>query len=921
MDSDALLESLDQIRPNVRDAIETITRNDSLHTITDPPLREIQSVRFGMLSPQEILGLSVCEVTQSKISPPLEQTPYDERMGSISQQQACATCGETVKHCPGHYGHIKLASPIIHPQFIDNVKSILHCVCLKCSRLLMRQSEIDLELAQSTRVLKFRDRLKSIEELSKNIPFCQACSSPHPTLVVCELSIYQVHDKHRYLLSPEECFRILERISDEDLRSLGYMIHTRHTMRHGTIPDPLQSFRPEWMITSYLLVLPPISRPPAFDGDLKNDDDLTSSYIEIIKRNQKLSNPGLKEKQRQELLDELAMHIKAFIDNSDKKMTHTSGKPINSIKERVSGKRGHMRGKLMGKRVDSSARTVITGDPNLRLNEVGVPYELARDLTFPETVTERNYAKMIELWTQNKVNVVRRIGKRGLREYKQEIRPTRLQLGDVVYRHLQDGDRVVFNRQPTLHRGSMMSHIVRLLHGKTFRMNLSATKPYNADFDGDEMQLHVPQDYATVAELGGLMDVSEMIVSSQSNKPIIGVIQDALVGTYLMTRPRIYKGESNRIYPVSHVEYSSAMMSRETFFDCVLSASTACNGSDSTHELGETYIKRALELTSNTTVTGVSHETPFNGKMLFSVLLPRDFNYTHRNNAHPVEHTVNIVDGVLKTGVITNANIGSSYRGIIHRLFKDYSPRRAAEFINAIQLAVNRWLLTHGHSVGIRDFVTSAKQEIAEKIHKAYIEVESIVQNGDAPEIKEFKINNALNSHGQQQAVSGLCENNRLKAMVDSGSKGNNMNILQITSHLGQNNVEGKRIRPEIDDGSRTLVSFRRGDTHPRTRGFIEHSFMDGLTPEEFWFHAKAGREGVINTAVKTRDSGYAQRKLVKRMEDLIVREDRTVRNSVGNIVQFSYGPDALDPKNAYTSGVGFVDVAGLVEKLNANVD
>lgn len=426
------------------------------------------------------------------------------------------------------------------------------------------------------------------------------------------------------------------------------------------------------------------------------------------------------------------------------------------------------------------------------------------------------------------------------------------------------------------------------------------------------MQLHVPQDYATVAELGVLMDVSEMIVSAQSNKPIIGVIQDALLGVNLLTRPSVYDLQGNFELAADGVTklptgFPAARVSRETFFDCVLSA-------------GDRYVERLKPLMRRAKAV-FGESKMYNGKVLFSVLLPEDFSYTHRNGAHSVEHTVVITRGLMTSGVITSGNVGNAYRGIVHRLVNDYSPARAAEFINSLQFLVNRWLLTYGHSVGVRDFITSTKSEIAEKIQRAYIEVDNIIESNDTPDVKEFKINNALNSHGQKQAVSGLCENNRLKSMIDSGSKGNNMNVLQITSHLGQNNVEGRRIKCEIDDTQRTLPSFWRGDTHPRTRGFIEHSFMEGLTPEEFWFHAKAGREGVINTAVRTSESGYAQRKLVKRMEDLIVREDRTVRNSVGNIVQFSFGPDSMDPKHMYTSGVGFVDIQDLAEKLNAEDD
>lgn len=903
---------LDNLSPNVLEALKNLEQ--SAQPIQDPPLREIKAIHFGILSPEEITRMSVCEVNNSKISPPLSNTPYDELMGSFSHQKQCTTCGETVKHCPNHFGHIPLAIPILHPQRVSEIKSVLNCVCLNCSKLLLSEDAIDLEFSQtSTRIDKQHEYIKAIEAISVGA-FCRHCpgNPNHPNVIISDgkksadgkktcKRIYKSIGKNKTPMSAQEIRTILEKIELDDLRIMGYNIRSRNILKHNKFPETLLSFRPEWMVLTVIPVLPPISRPPAFDGEVKNDDDLTTSYVEIIKRNEKLKMPNLNEKQREEIAADLELHIRTFIDNSDDKQKHTSGKPINSIKQRISGKKGHLRGKLLGKRVDTSCRTVITGDPTLKLNEVGVPIKIAQKITYPEKVTPRNISRLTEMLENDKITVV----KRGDSEYNQSTlkltgRKTRLQVGDIVFRHLQDGDRGVFNRQPTLHRGSMMSHIVKINPNnpiKTLRMNLAATKPYNADFDGDEMQLHIPQDYATVAELD-LMDVTQMIVSSQSNRPIIGIIQDGLLGAYLMTKPVVYREvetDSEDAWPKNGREYPASIIRRERFYDILCSA-------------GDQYpakLPRLLERARK----HYKEDELYNGKVLFSVALPENFNYTNGS--------VEIVKGILTKGAITIQDIGSRSHSIIHRLFNDYSSEVAAEFINAIQFIVNRWMLGQGHSVGVRDFVSSKKAEIIEKIHRAYIEVDTIVASNETAAIKEFKINNALNSHGQTLAVNGLCENNRLKTMVDSGSRGNNMNILQITAHLGQNTVEGKRIRYEIDDHQRTLPSFKRNYHHPRSRGFIEHSFMEGLNPEEFWFHAKAGREGVINTAVKTRDSGYSQRKLVKRMEDLIVQEDRTIRNSMGNIIQFTYGNDSMDPKSMYKGGVGFVDVDDLIEKLN----
>lgn len=404
----------------------------------------------------------------------------------------------------------------------------------------------------------------------------------------------------------------------------------------------------------------------------------------------------------------------------------------------------------------------------------------------------------------------------------------------------------------------------------------------------DEMQAHVPQDYGTAIEVQTLMGVNKMIVSSQANRPIIGVIQDSLLGSYLMT-------------------FADVQVPRHQFMDCVLSA-------------GEQYVQKMASLFKR--AKKVCGDNIYTGRVLFSILFPEDFHYTCRNNASKEEPMVEIKNGILVSGVVDKKVIGRSHSSVIHRLYKEYSPETAAEFLSAVQFLVNRWLTYRGFSVGVADFIISRDNErgVETAIQKAYIEVQTIEESDDPEDLKEFRINNALNNRGQSLAINGLCKNNRLEVMINSGSKGTRMNIIQITGHLGQNNVEGRRIQAEIDNNQRTLPCFKRGDKHPSTRGFIERSFLKGLSPAETWFHAKAGREGVINTAVKTRDSGYAERKLVKRLEDLTIDVDHTVRNGPNNIISFTYG-DSLDPTLMYNcNGPSFVDIDTLVDKLNKDV-
>jgi DNA-directed RNA polymerase II subunit RPB1 len=308
--------------------------------------------------------------------------------------------------------------------------------------------------------------------------------------------------------------------------------------------------RPEWMIITVLPVPPPPVRPSiSVDGTgqgSRGEDDLTYKLGDIIRANgnvRRCEQDGSPAHVVNEFEQLLQFHVATYMDNDiagQPQALQKSGRPVKSIRARLKGKEGRLRGNLMGKRVDFSARTVITGDPNLSLDEVGVPRSIARVLTYPETVTPYNIQKLHQL-VRNGPNehpgakyVIRDGGERiDLRHHKRAGEIS-LQYGWKVERHIIDGDYIIFNRQPSLHKESMMGHRVRVMPYSTFRLNLSVTSPYNADFDGDEMNLHVPQSEETRAEVSQLCMVPLNIVSPQRNSPLMGIVQDSLCGIYKM---------------------------------------------------------------------------------------------------------------------------------------------------------------------------------------------------------------------------------------------------------------------------------------------------------------------------------------------------------------------------------------------------
>jgi len=340
---------------------------------------------------------------------------------------------------------------------------------------------------------------------------------------------------------PQEALGILKILSDETLEILGMN---------------LDFARPEWMILSALPVPPPPVRPSiSVDGSgqgQRGEDDLTFKLADILRANGQVKRSevdGTPDHIRIDHCDLLQYHIATYMDNNIASIPpaqHKSGRPIKSIRARLKGKEGRLRQNLMGKRVDFSARTVITGDPNLSLDEVGVPRSIARNLTYPEMVTPYNMDHLKKLVANGPNNhpgaryVIRENGERLDLKYHKRAGEISLQYGWKVERHIVDGDVILFNRQPSLHKESMMAHRVRVMPYSTFRLNLSVTTPYNADFDGDEMNLHVPQSEESRAELANLCMVPLNIVSPQRNSPLMGIVQDTLCGIYKICRRDIF---------------------------------------------------------------------------------------------------------------------------------------------------------------------------------------------------------------------------------------------------------------------------------------------------------------------------------------------------------------------------------------------
>ncbi|CAK4573226.1 unnamed protein product [Aphanomyces euteiches] len=523
------------------------------------------------------------------------------------------------------------------------------------------------------------------------------------------------------------------------------------------------------------------------------------------------------------------------------------------------------------------------------------------NLTVPERVTPFNMALMHELISRGPLEhpgakyIIREDGNRIDLRYIKSKSDLALKCGWIVERHLRDDDYVLFNRQPSLHKMSIMAHRVKVLDWSTFRLNISVTLPYNADFDGDEMNLHVPQSMTARAEAQELMIVHKNIITPQRNAPVLGIVQDSLLGVQKFTKRNIF-------------------IEKDLMMNMLMWVYT-----------WDGKVPTPAILLPDKTQAG-KYRPIWTGKQIMSTIMPninfmgycsthekdpnkKDCDEPFRRKMSPRDTHVIVQNGELLAGIIDKKTIGAGAGGLIHNTVLELGNDEAKRFLGATQYLVNCWLVWHSFTVGISDTIADVKtlKSIVDIITNAKIQVQDLVVTGQKGKLElqpgrtmiqtfEQFVNKVLNSARDQsgrEAQGSLDETNNIKATVTSGSKGSYLNISQIIACVGQQNVEGKRIPYGFHH--RTLPHYGKDDLGPESRGFVENSYMKGLTPQEFFFHAMGGREGLIDTAVKTAETGYIQRRLVKAMESVMARYDGTVRNSNGEIIQFLYGEDGMD--------------------------
>lgn len=690
------------------------------------------------------------------------------------------------------------------------------------------------------------------------------------------------------LLDPLRVLELFRRIPDADLLLLDL------------------GGRPENLLVTNVAV-PPVCIRPSVEmdgGGGSNEDDVTVKMMHITQINRYIQSglEGVLAKNVVEWWDGLQVEC-AMVVNSDlpgiSLPVGLQGKRLRGFVQRLKGKQGRFRGNLSGKRVDFTGRTVISPDPNVRIDEVVVPRYMAMVLTYPERVTTHNMHKLrraIINGTQTHPGarfVIGQDGRKSWLQYGDRRRvAAELRVGDVVERHLWDGDVVLFNRQPSLHRVSIMAFRARVMPGRTLRFNECCCAPFNADFDGDEMNIHVPQTEEARAEAVGLMGVLENLAVPKSGEVLVAATQDFLTCAFLLTR-------------------KDEFFTRADF--CRLA--TFCGDGLDKIDLPPPTILKPIELWTGKQVFSVMLR-PNTGVNLFITLETKEKSACackQMKGPHncPNDGHVYFRNSDLLCGRLGKATLGGGNKtGLFAVLANDYSPKASAACMARLAKCAARYMGDRGFSIGIDDVTPSTHlsslkratvasnyakcDELIDLFHSGKLQLNPGCSLDQTLENEVMAVLNDVRNQAAESCMRELTPWNSPLIQSQCGSKGSPINICQMVACVGQQSISGKRSPNGFTE--RTLPHFPRGDKSPEGKGFVASSYYSGLSPTEFFFHTMAGREGLVDTAVKTAETGYMSRRLMKALEDLYVDYDGSVRSSSKAVIQFTYGDDGLDP-------------------------
>lgn len=897
----------------------------------------LSSIKLRYYTDDEIRALAVVRVTHAgtydRGVPKLEGL-NDPRLGLVDHTIRCPTCFKS--NCDQHYGYIELARPVYRVGVINTVLMILRLMCRECAKPKFSLDEDSSQVFVSQGILDKnpKERLRLVSDLCRNKLVCSFCKAPQPLYTRRARAFIDAQYRPKELLS--------EFVKDRGPRYLKFL-------KNRFMPDDAASMlanldqatktlldldRPETLVAHLQIVPPPNIRPSNFVGETKvrSENDMTCALQDIVRTNCEFLDhlESRNEKNYENLYDKLQVMVSGLVNNAIKKSAAQSGllpmiaatskRKIIDLRTRLNGKKARVRGNLNGKRVDQSARTVISGDSSYDIDVLGVPSSIMNKLTFPEAVNDQNIAVLrqavtIGAYADNGALAVKPpnnatdtvfwlpiLDREGRIELASQLRP-----GWIVERHLKEHDWILFNRQPTLWKASMMAFRCKRVEGLTIRVPLVVTRAFNADFDGDEMNLHSLQGYEAIAEAQELMRVDNQIITPQSGNVVIGLVQDSLVGAWRLSAHDIFFSFSDALDLLMAINYE------------VPGKSIGCTADDYKQSVNSKTVGRGtFDLKQPAvfyrTSKGLQHL--WTGKQLASLLIPctintqADLNAEYMNDYNTSGGLV-VRRGEILCGRLSKSSLGASNKGLIQGIWRLYGPGGAHKFISDAQRLFVKHLCHDSATQSIMDCLAGSEQTVMQLLSRDLGRSDSILALNLPEEIKEAKSLSILQETLRAVGASVLKEVKQDCALADcvnSGSKGNVMNIAQIGGCVGQQTVYGKRVPIKHTRlGPRTLIYYAPGDLRAEARGFIANSYLRGLSPIETFEHQMAGREGIVATAVNTSETGYNQRRMIKGQESQKLGYDGMVRVSDNKIVQVSYGGDDLDASRLERIRVGWL--------------
>lgn len=871
-----------------------------------------KSISLGWFSDDEILKISSVEITIPAsfdlFGHPVPDGLYDLRMGPLNMDSTCQTCKLGYLTCPGHFGHYKLSRPVLNPLTFDISYALLKSCCCNCFHFKITTNE---RLAAYTKIKALKKGInipnvelfvleKTVEEIENQLNELKSNKNGNEKSTQFELVNQFIRKISGKATCPRCHFKSPKFVKAAGMKVLksnesGMSEYVTPLLIKETICKLLENenvlisemFNSEKLEKMFFInilpVIPNKFRPANFVGNKVSESPLNSHLCRIIHNSVMTEN-------NEESWTDLQTFVLYYFDSSKS----NSGTYVGH-RQIIEKKEGLFRKNIMGKRVNYAARSVISPDPNMETREVGMPLVFATQLTFPEKVNSFNIEKLRKMVINGEkypgANFIQNNG--ALINLKYISYENRLALANqllegekTVWRHLLDGDPLLVNRQPTLHSISLMGHLARILKNeKTIRIHYVNCKSYNADFDGDEMNVHFPQDYNSISETYNLALNDNSYFVPSSGDPIRGLTQDHIIAAVFLTL-------------------------KDSFFTKEEYTSLVNCGISNLYFKKELLKSKALIFVEPCIISPVPL---YSGKQVITTILknfnmPINFTVKSKMKFGEEEGIFNVFRGEVISGVLDKATVGASSFSLIHACGEIYGYKICNDLLTCFSRVINRYMIIKGFTVRFDDLLLDSKSDkIRHEIFNSGTQ-EVINNNFEMDEDFYFDQKKVANLDNKMRSfmnnlsskVTALLEPGMVKRfptnnMVDiimSGSKGSMVNLSQISISLGQQELEGKRV-PFMMSG-KTLPCFKKAEPCPSAGGYVYERFLTGINPATFYFHCMAGREGLIDTAVKTANSGYLQRCLAKHLEGVSIKNDGKVMNG-NKIIQFKFGDDGLD--------------------------